>query len=90
MNPYLAYIVAAQHLVPGAQRSGEQVRERLTVHLVVGVVGDRQRHSVLAPPLRTAQHLQQHLHQLRGHWNEPLTVGLGRHDVQQRHERRSG
>ena len=62
--------VPSQHLVAGAKGACEQVRERFAVDRVVGVVGDRQRHVILAG-LRAAQNFQQHL-------NSSGVIGMSR------------
>jgi hypothetical protein len=67
-------------------RRREQVRQRLPVGLLVGVVAHRER-DVRGTVLSAALDGEQHGDQLGAHGDEAFGVGLGRDDVQQRDQR---
>ena len=92
-------VARGQHFLAGPRPAGEQVRQRFAVGLLVRVIPHRQRH--LPGPagatagdtagdtagLGAALHRQQRGDQVGAHRDEAFGVGLGRDDVQQRHQR---
>jgi len=82
-------VLRRQDFLAGADPAGEQVRQRGPVELLVRVVSHRQRDLRLGR-FRASLDREQHTDQFGVHGDEPFGVGLGRHDVQQRHELAGG